>query len=55
MAPGFDSKKSLALKARFASGADVVMIRAMPQSFSNVILHVIFSTKDREPWLDTTV
>ncbi|HKP04206.1 MAG TPA: IS200/IS605 family transposase [Chthoniobacterales bacterium] len=25
----------------------------MPQSLSNVILHVIFSTKDREPWLDT--
>ena len=29
------------------------MIRAMPQSLSNVILHVIFSAKDREPWLDS--
>jgi putative transposase len=27
----------------------------MPQSLSNVILHVIFSTKNREPWLDSGV
>jgi REP element-mobilizing transposase RayT len=27
----------------------------MPQSLSNVIVHIIFSTKDREPWLDSTV
>jgi len=26
---------------------------AVPQSLSNVILHIIFSTKDREPWLDS--
>src|SRR5262249_6609432 len=25
---------------------------AMPQSLSRVILHIIFSTKNREPWLD---
>jgi putative transposase len=31
------------------------MIRAMPQSLSKVILHIIFSTKDREPWLDSNV
>ena len=24
----------------------------MPQSLSNVLLHIIFSTKNREPWLD---
>ena len=24
----------------------------MPQSLSKVILHIIFSTKNREPWLD---
>ena len=24
----------------------------MPQSLSKVIIHIIFSTKDREPWLD---
>ena len=24
----------------------------MPQSLSNVIVHIIFSTKNREPWLD---
>ena len=27
----------------------------MPQSLSKVILHIIFSTKDRQPWLDTDV
>ena len=27
----------------------------MPQSLGKVILHIIFSTKDREPWLDSTV
>jgi REP element-mobilizing transposase RayT len=27
----------------------------MPQSLSNVILNVIFSTKNREPWLDAGV
>jgi REP-associated tyrosine transposase len=27
----------------------------MPQSLSKVILHVIFSTKNREPWLDLDV
>jgi putative transposase len=27
----------------------------MPQSLSKVIIHIIFSTKDRESWLDTDV
>jgi REP element-mobilizing transposase RayT len=27
----------------------------MPQSLSRVILHIIFSTKDREPWLGLDV
>lgn len=27
----------------------------MPQSLSRVILHIIFSTKDREPWLESNV
>jgi REP element-mobilizing transposase RayT len=27
----------------------------MPQSLSRVIIHFIFSTKDREPWLDPDV
>jgi REP element-mobilizing transposase RayT len=27
----------------------------MPQSLSRVILHIIFSTKDREPWLESHV
>src|SRR5450631_2230491 len=28
---------------------------SMSQSLSNVILHIIFSTKDREPWLDSSI
>jgi REP-associated tyrosine transposase len=31
------------------------MMYAMPQSLSKVILHIIFSTKDREPWLGSDV
>ena len=31
------------------------MICVMPQSLSKVILHLVFSTKDREPWLDSNV
>ena len=27
----------------------------MPQSLSKVILHIVFSTKSREPWLDSSV
>jgi len=27
----------------------------MSQSFSRVILHIIFSTKNREPWLDSNI
>jgi len=27
----------------------------MPQSLSKVILHIIFSTKNREPWLDSDI
>ena len=27
----------------------------MPQSLSKVIIHTIFSTKDRHPWLDTNI
>jgi putative transposase len=29
--------------------------KIMPQSLSQVILHVVFSTKDRRPWLDTGI
>jgi putative transposase len=31
------------------------MIHVMPQSLSKVILHIIFSTKNREPFLDSNV
>src|SRR6266480_7494853 len=47
--------KPPALKARFTSPSSWIIIRSMPQSLSKVILHIIFSTKNREPWLDYTI
>jgi putative transposase len=44
-------KNAPALKARFTFGPFCFIVRLMPQSLSRVILHIIFSTKDREPWL----
>ncbi len=31
------------------------IIDAMPQSLSKVVIHIIFSTKNREPWLDSAI
>ena len=42
-------RKAPALKARFTSESFHSIIDAMPQSLSKVIVHIIFSTKDREP------
>jgi putative transposase len=50
-----NEEDSLALKARFTQTAVRYIISAMPQSLSRVILHIIFSTKNREPWLDANV
>jgi hypothetical protein len=33
----------------------LVYMSDMPQSLSQVILHIIFSTKDRRPWLDPAI
>jgi REP element-mobilizing transposase RayT len=49
------TSKSSTLKARFTFGRDPAIIDGMPQSLSRVILHIIFSTKNREPWLDSNV
>jgi hypothetical protein len=46
-------KKAPALKARFTSSAISIIIRGMLQSLS--ILHIIFSRKNRESWLDSEV
>ena len=40
-----------ALKARFTSGPFRSIIGIMPQAQSKVIVPIIFSTTDREPWL----
>jgi hypothetical protein len=42
-------------KSAIHSGALLVHHCAMPQSLSKVIIHIIFSTKNREPWLDSTI
>jgi putative transposase len=48
-------EKTPALKAQFTSDASWSMIGVMPQSLSKVIVHIIFSTKDHEPFLDSDV
>jgi hypothetical protein len=50
--PSSVKKISSALKARFIYVRFSIIIHAMPQSLSKVILHLTFSTKNREPWLD---
>lgn len=40
---------------RFTLAQVQYIIAGMPQSLSKVIVHIIFSTKNREPWLDTNV
>ena len=55
-APGQSAVQRIrALKARFKLGEDLAIVVGMSQSLSNVILHIIFSTKDREPWLGPKV
>jgi REP element-mobilizing transposase RayT len=44
-----------ALKARFTLEVSLIIISGMPQSLTKVILHIIFSTKNREPWLESNV
>jgi transposase IS200 family protein len=48
-------QKAPALKARFTSGPFGSIVGVMPQSLSNVIVHIIFSTKDRELWIGLDV
>jgi REP-associated tyrosine transposase len=50
-----NQRNAPALKARFTSESFRFIIDAMPQSLSKVMVHIIFSTKDREPWLGSDV
>ena len=43
------------LKARFTPAPVQYIIGGMPQSLGKLIVHIIFSTKNREPWLDANV
>jgi REP element-mobilizing transposase RayT len=45
----------LALKAQFTFARVPLIIGGVPQSLSKVILHIVFSTKNREPWLDSNL
>lgn len=49
------SPRRQALKARFNFADHSVKMAPVAQSLSRVILHVVFSTKNREPWLDNNV
>jgi hypothetical protein len=52
-APGIRTRsKHEALKARFTSSVISIIINAMPQSLSKVILHIVFSTKNRRHGLE---
>jgi putative transposase len=53
--PRLRKKNPQALTARFTCTRFSAIIPTMPQSLSKVIIHIIFSTKDREPWLDCDV
>jgi REP-associated tyrosine transposase len=55
-APGsWNPKRGLGLKARFTFREVGSIIGGMPQSLSKVILHIIFSTRNHEQWLDSDV
>lgn len=52
-APGqVGSKNSSAASAIHTSGLTFNCVSSMPQSLSHVVIHIVFSTKNREPWLD---
>jgi len=51
--PSSGNRKAKALKARFTPAPVQYIIDAVPQSLSKVIFHIIFTTKNREPWLDS--
>ena len=48
-------KDVISAESAIHSNAVFGHIAFMPQSLSNVILHIIFSTKNREPWLDSAI
>ena len=51
----YECPRTSALKARFTSCISWIIIGGMPQSLGKVILHIVFSTKGRQPWLDSDV
>ena len=53
--PGLDQRNSQALNSAIHLRVFFGDCSAMPQSLSKVIIHITFSTKDREPWLDRDV
>src|SRR5438093_10542653 len=51
--PSSGNRKAKALKARLTPAPVQYIIDAVPQSLSKVIFHIIFTTKNREPSLDS--
>jgi REP element-mobilizing transposase RayT len=54
-APGFEQSERISAESAIHSAPVQYIIADMPQSLSKVFVHIIFSTKDREPWLDSDV
>ena len=54
-APGLGQKKSISADSAIHLRVFFGDYSGMPQSLSKVIIHIIFSTKDREPWLNRDV
>src|SRR5438876_4336136 len=52
-APGGSSNKTRSAESAIHSNGFLGHHCSMPQSLRKVILHIIFTTKNREPWLDS--
>ena len=53
--PGSVKQKTQSAESAIHLRVFFLQYPVMPQSLSKVIVHIIFSTKNREPWLDTDV
>jgi REP element-mobilizing transposase RayT len=52
-APGTGPTQKTSAESAIQSVPFPCHYRAMPQSLSKLVLHLVFSTKNREPWLDS--
>ena len=55
VAPGLEKEQIISAESAIHLRMFFGNHSSMPQSLSKVIIHIIFSSKDREPWLDPDV